>query len=644
MRIAKLRMYNFVCFAGDTELALEPKAYAVIAQNTLDVDRSNWSGKSTLLESILLAICGRHRYRLEDDWITRGATTGSVEVVFDDGVTVKRSRKRGVRTELQVTRGDMDIAKDAAQAWLESWIGLSEEDLLATCVFEQRQIAKLILTDPSDRMAIVSRWFAMDKLVDGEDRARVLSTSLAEELAKLEQVSEMLEADLATIVASFSTPPDVAQLGAVYADAKTKQDAAAQALSVWKQVGEATERKARFDVLVKEGNALRDLVNAAVETVAGMSSAESDAAIEKIDGEIAVLEQSIRVLKRVGAGTFDGACPVLSGFACPATLRINAKREEAGQQISTAAKTLEALSTDRRTHADAVSLVRSKQAEVERLRGRLESMKRDALALHEKVKADEVFLGLHTDPNVLRQALADATVEVELAYQAKLRAENFYRQRDTQTQKLMDAKTKIADMRPKQALQNACVQIFGKNGAQRRVAESSLSRIEQGANALLSTSAIPLSVAVQWSREGGALAKTCDTCGFPFPASAKIKACTKCATTRGLNQINKLEFQLSDRSGAAEDLAGISIQLAASAWLRAKRGSNWGVALLDEPFGQLDAYNRKAMGLQIANMLSGQYGFEQSFLVAHHAEALDALPGRIQITRDGATSKVRVVS
>ena len=66
--------------------------------------------------------------------------------------------------------------------------------------------------------------------------------------------------------------------------------------------------------------------------------------------------------------------------------------------------------------------------------------------------------------------------------------------------------------------------------------------------------------------------------------------------------------------------------------------------MLDEPFSQLDAGNRRAFATHLAAMLSGRYGFSQSFVVSHNQETVAMLPGRIEITSDGGRSVARVVS
>ncbi len=174
--------------------------------------------------------------------------------------------------------------------------------------------------------------------------------------------------------------------------------------------------------------------------------------------------------------------------------------------------------------------------------------------------------------------------------------------------------------------------------AQRVVAESTMQLVEQGANRVLSDSGIDLGVKVTWAREGNGPAKSCDQCGAGFPVSAKVKVCGACGSKRGKHTVEKLEIGTTDQSGAAEDLAGIAIRLAVSAWLRQRRQAGWSMAAIDEPFGALDGANKRALSQHLVTMLTGAgYGFEQAFVVGHERAIMDALPNRIELigTREG---------
>lgn len=108
--------------------------------------------------------------------------------------------------------------------------------------------------------------------------------------------------------------------------------------------------------------------------------------------------------------------------------------------------------------------------------------------------------------------------------------------------------------------------------------------------------------------------------------------------------IEELEPVISDRSGAADDIAGLALQLSAASWLRGNRSSNWGSVMIDEPFGALDETNRSQLATHLHLMLSGPDSFDQAFVVAHDARIMEALPARITIRNDGTTSRIEVMS
>jgi hypothetical protein len=189
----------------------------------------------------------------------------------------------------------------------------------------------------------------------------------------------------------------------------------------------------------------------------------------------------------------------------------------------------------------------------------------------------------------------------------------------------------------------AAAAIFGKGGAQRRLAEGALGEIEGQANELLGECEIPLSVRVQWAREGSGVAASCSACGEPFPRSEKAKVCARCGAERGPNIVHSLSIDPSAQSGGARDLAGIFVQLAAAAWLVADRDAEWGCALLDEPTATLDSFNRRALSAHFSQILS-RVGCTQALVISHSSDAMQGLPGRIEVVSDGQWSTARVTA
>jgi hypothetical protein len=201
---------------------------------------------------------------------------------------------------------------------------------------------------------------------------------------------------------------------------------------------------------------------------------------------------------------------------------------------------------------------------------------------------------------------------------------------------LKDEEKKLATLR------EAAV-VLGRNGVRKRIAAPFLEELEAGANDCLADCGVDLRVKVLWEHEGKDPAKACGGCGQPFPASAKVKECQRCGLARGRHLVDRLEFELSEQSQAADDLCGIALQLAASKWLREARGSNLEFCVLDEPMAHCDKHHRRALARAFATMLSGRFGFRQAFVITHTPEA-QAFGKTILVTGGMDGSKVEVLS
>jgi DNA repair exonuclease SbcCD ATPase subunit len=152
-----------------------------------------------------------------------------------------------------------------------------------------------------------------------------------------------------------------------------------------------------------------------------------------------------------------------------------------------------------------------------------------------------------------------------------------------------------------------------------------------------------------WARELADKATACDECGYVY-ATKRGDECPTCKAPRGKKLAQELELLCDDGSGLEEDarfnsggtraIVGAAVRLAASAMLRRMRGSSAAWAIVDEPFGSLDAENREQLARTFAGMLNS-VGLEQAFVVSHDPVLLEALPHRIVIDRDGSSSTPR---
>jgi DNA repair exonuclease SbcCD ATPase subunit len=643
MRVVRLSLTNWLRFAGEHEIDLTGDVYGIVAEHEGDPLRSNWCGKTSLVEAVRFALYGAHRHAREDDWITTGAEGGRVAVALSTGHVIDRSRRRGQATKLRVEHGGAVAVGEPAQEQIVDAVGLSLDDFDVTCWFGQKQLARLVLAKPVDRFGLVSSWFRLEPLQRCEDRARRALALIGQQIDNHEV--QRAAADLARgrflRELGIETTGDVRALVAErVAEAESAVATARRALALATAAAEegaarkrSAEAAAELAEIKAEGAALStriaDLESGADgRTAAAQMHASAKAAMT----DAAVNLKGKRLLAR---GQFDGVCPV-DQSTCPARDAINARTAENAAFYATAVREYDRLcqaeSVARRDADAAQSLTR----ELDRLTATRESLRgraRRLAPLARDARPDD------TDHGALAAAVAEAHRALATAEAARNALTTALSRLTDTDAALAEHDAAIARLRAKESTARAGLRIFGRQGAQRRIAEGALAEIEAGANLILSAAGIDLTVGVQWGREGQGLASWCSECGAPFPASARVRTCEKCSATRGPKIVERLDVELSDRSGAAEDLAGAAIQLAATAWLRRERGVSWAVAFLDEPFGALDEAHRRAFAGQLVAMLRGA-AFEQAFVVAHHPDVIDGLPARLLVRAGPESSRV----
>jgi DNA repair exonuclease SbcCD ATPase subunit len=643
--IVRLKLRNFVCYRGEHVLELGPKVYAVVARATDNPERSNWLGKSILLEASPLVLYGEHRFRTEDEWITRGENFGEVAMTLSNGVEIRRVRERGKRTTLYYTPpGDArnTLIQDEAQAAIDRLVGLTWDDFRATCFFEQRAMSRFILTEPGKRMDIVSAWMKLGPLEKCEEIAKRYARANEDRAKEIIGALKTLDEREKAIGTREEIHAKIPQQEKELEEASGAVAALQDRIQANAALIAARENVRRYDALVEEGKQVRAEVDKRKLPVLRQADTAATLKLREADIELGQRSRDHQAKQKLARGQFDGACPV-AGIECPAKDPINAAFAR-NTELEKAAR--EHVDSYRQTRHDAMMAsgdARARLQEAERLVMRLEALREQVKRIQDDAERAKKS-GEPADPTELRTALQNA----QHIYQSvRDQLGNLKRGLidldgiDTTRARLLEEQAKLSKVL---GMQREAVVIFGKKGAQRRVAEGSLAQIEEDANKVLEECSVKLRVDIRWAREGKGVAKTCDACGNPFPSSTKVKHCERCGAVRGAQLENKLDIVLSDRSGAAEDLAGGGVQLAASRWLRDVRETDWGSAFLDEPFGALDAAHRKAFANHLAAMLSGRYGFEQAFVVAHHASVLDSLPGRIEIIGGPDGSVPRVIA
>lgn len=638
--VRKVELVNWLRYRGAHSVELEPIVYSVVASKPGDVGRSNWLGKTGFLESIYFALYGWHRWDTDDEWITRGERSGQVRLVFDDWSVITRSKTRGEPSALVFEDGDRTVLQASAQEMIEERLGLSRQDFINTSYFEQKCMSRLITMRPGDRMRIVSEWAQLGPLQIAEDG---LKSALAGAISVVEKHDATRLAGEATLrgIASRNGHADavaceeelrrkIASLGRQRDDARCDWAAAIEdsgKLRAWRKDSEDAVRYA-------QAIAERRKVEVQITELLLDSDHSKEAAETLVDERAAAKEVAQK--KALACGKFDGACPV-DGRSCPVADDINSA-SIANQSLLEKAQQRWVSATKRAVAAqDHVSRERDRSRERARFEGKLELMA-DSI---KRLKSAFDFIaknGAPPDTHVDSDSLMQRATGIERQLAGH---EHDLKTIRTVTEELALLGNNLSCARAEVDRQRAAIHVLRET--RKQVVEATLADIQEGANDMLTDAGIELGVQVTWGRETGALATTCEACGCAFPSSRKVRACTKCSEPRGPKIEERLDIGLTDKSGGADDLAGVGVQLAAAAWRRRQRGAEWSVALVDEPFGALDQTHRRAFAAHLASMLRGRYGFEQAFVIAHDSGTTDAMPGRILITGEERGSRVEVV-
>lgn len=658
--IRSLLLFNAGPFKGKHRVDLRSMAYAITARYESDHGRSNWGGKSFLVEMIDFALTGKLKASRKfdaDGWITKGERAGFVGVELEDGTAIVRSRRHGNSTQIRFTRLNDDEDREeffrvmsiderppagcAAQADAEAamlkYLAFDADDFKNVAYFESKQMARLIHTVPEKRLDIIRGWLGIEKAERAEEMAQADVTATVRKANTLRARRAVLVEKLAVI----GEPTD-AKVHEEHAAkcAREIEKVRAEIDSMREQferIRNAQSIVKTFEAFVASGKRLA----AEVEKLAPLEQLESNLEQATAVRDLArsahdAAKRELQIKQRVSLGMFDGKCPV-ADIQCPATKRINDDRD-ASRAAFERAKTIE--SNTRRAldenERDALQCADEFDEAREKI-DELKAARAEAREIADTVKSARKLLKKTTDlPD------EDALYERERALlrerdeamnaAAQVRADNKHHEILIAEQNEIDAQ--LADLGKRAAVAIQTRAVF--RSTQRRVAERTLERISADANRMLLDAHVDLSVSFRWEYEGKNLASACEDCGAAFPKSAKIKMCDECGAMRGQNIIRRLDVERSDQSDGADDLSGVALQLAAGSWLLGARQSPWATAILDEPFAAVDKSNRKAMAGALVRLL-GLGTWRQALMISHSSDTADAFPGRIEIViaKDG---------
>lgn len=638
MSIRRLRLENWLCYRGVVDLRLEPTAYAVHAEMDGDPDRSNFLGKSALGESVLFALAGwlspeRH-FDSKDAWISNGESAGSVLLELDDGHVVERSKRAGKSGQLEVSRGGSTLRQAEAQALLDGLVGMSVRDLQATLFAMQREAGFLVRSRGSELDEVFAEWLGLEKMDRAEARLEKAASGEASAREGLDRSLEGLRVQESETIAQAGSREamvrdreEVGRLAEEIAglEARLRVALAARADAA---------RLAQVDRIQQEGAELRaryDSMDHAARR-RNLAIAEDLSQVARVNANH--VDKDRRHLTELAKGKFDGTCPV-ARFECPVSDRIRKDKERflALEQEAIALVAEKQVILEKEHHH--LCITQAQVQEADRLAERLQTMRDQAEKIHASVG------DLQEEPEdvaALEAQIAERRALAQAARDSATRHQVHAEQADRASAQVRLLEPRIEAARARESVLSAAAMVVRRS--RREILRSALIEIQDGANADLADLGVDLGVELRWEREGKDPARCCEFCGLAFPPSARVKACP-CGAARGFQKVQRVEVRMTARSGGAEDLAGLVLQLAAGRWLLSERGAGWDVAWLDEAISALDPAHRRMVAQHLPRMLR-RAGLSQAFVVSHDPRSAAALPARIVVRSDGQWSRAEV--
>lgn len=648
MRIERIELENWMPFGGRQILDLPGGPIAVVARYEANPRRSNWAGKTALLEAIEWALYGLHRKRYEDDVIHGEEPCTEVTVVLSDGSRITRRRARGKATVIKLRDAEgVTYQKKAAADRIAELVGFDATDYRATVGFAQGDTEAIVGRTSGERRKIVGAWLGLDAWLRVAARARADAKIAAEIYREAAAAIRHREEDL-------ETGPSDAELCERINDARVETHELETRLAELETRLEAVAAReiARQDSIRLE-RVLADLRSVRAElTKPGLPQpVDRHAAASRLEDATAdyvAAETEMTAARALVRGKFDGRCPVTCE-ACPVADVVRGNSEAARTRFETARNRYEAASSKADEARAAFKRIEAAERHLERFRTQAQVLGKQAKELRASIAengtgpelSDADVQALRADRSRVSSELVEAKAQVR-------HLETMIRDRALAREAIAQNRAELAGAERELRIANLAARAVGPTGIPTMIAETALADLEERANMILQGSG--LSFTFSWDRETRDPTPSCYGCGYAFRGK-RDKCCPACDEPRGIKRADELEILVRDGSGAIEDvraksggakvLVASAIRLTAGMMLRETRAAPCAWATVDEPFGPLDSENRLVLAQTFAGML-GTVGLEQAFVVSHDAALLDALPARLEIVREGPISRVTI--
>lgn len=668
MILEKLIIKNFMRIR-EAELDFSDKTIVGIrAIGMDDPERSNYIGKTTLIEAVGYCITGNSRADKDIELIHDGESAMEVTTIWKDvnGNSHKIRRGRDENNTGLIEVGFADKGKEPQQA-IDDLFGITSEDFEQIFYFQQQEIHTFMNETADKKKKKLMKWLKNDHW---RDKEQAVLDDVKQKKAEIHEKQIMIRnAEIAV--------GDEQKVMDEYSGAMTSRGIEANALlSLKKQIEESSGMsKAEYKKLdaqvqkiiarIEVCNTKRDERKECEERLALIVVPEKYSSMDVVnaekkkyqDGQLKLREEVFNVLaeekalqlKLEALESNKGICPILKK-SCD-LIKPEGDREKIEGVIAelkekvTKGNTKIAVCTQQLKYLNEVEV---NLGNIERLKRRISDtpdydteileLGREMDELTEKMKAydeeaEDRISELKLEASQMEERISDLNRQIgSLEHKMKLVEENKEMLAKTRSE-ILDLNTELGDLQ-------YLAFMFGRNGIPSLEIENAFTEIETDVNYILTQINPAIQVTIRPDKELQAWEPNCPTCGYSFPKGYRKTSCEQCDTPRFKKRKDELTFIVLDNgkersfrmcSGGLKTVISLAVRVALSLLVKRQNKTNFSTIFLDEIDSALDAVHREQIKDLVVRVLVNQLGFSQVLWISHDKTISQSVPHTILV-------------
>jgi DNA repair exonuclease SbcCD ATPase subunit len=652
-----------------TELEFpEEGVIGILAQGAEDPDRSNFMGKTTILEAIRYCYTGKSRADKEVELIHHGQELMYVETVTVDrlsGEQFKIRRGRTIKNEGLIEYSDskhIGEKSQEAEKLIQDLLGLSPEDFDLTIFFKQAEINQFMTLGPTEQKKMLMKWQNNGHWTEKEKNVLTDIKILKDEIKKYQITLDNLNNDVGNLekLQQENTRLDI--ICTQYTDSinklKTKLESLLPSVKVTESEYQRADReitdvrKRLYELRTEEE---KNELELKTYKEVHYDYEEHNTELSSVSSKIAVLKSQIAAEREKYDQLMTakhGICPILKE-SCERIVQTGEQKSQILTSISAKEKEIKELNSRCDHLASRISLYKkSKEIEASTIK-KIEKSKTESLLLKQRLKI------AHDTVNAFNR---EAFAEVKFCTEQIRRLEELFS--DVKLDRaVIREKLRVAEENEKKAnelrasvnhklekLENLMylAYMFGKNGIPSLEIENSFQVIEDEINYLLGE-VVDKELIFKPDRELNTWEDFCLSCGFKYPKGYKKPACQQCHEPRRKKRKDELSLSVVEDgneisfdmcSGGLKTLVSLAVRTALTLLRKRQNRSNLNIIFLDEIDSALDKTNKDHIINLINNVLHKKLGFKQIFWISHDKTISHNVPQTLLVKGYETYSKV----